>query len=172
MNTQFYLLIDPDEALKDLRVKNSRVAKVARAIIWHENSRIASKQAAEGLQLNDHERFGGSPKQHFTRSLYNFLPRELRANFTNTEFITALKLLKKHNVAWVFKRIKLDDGKFGAIHMWNLEADSITAVFGWNGVELDRDEYRTMMADYEALEATGSEPVRKFWIDKALEELI
>lgn len=131
---------------------------------------MASKQAERGLLLNEHEIYGGGPAQHFSRALYKYLPKELREQVSSVEFYAAMEVLKKLRVAWVWKTLKPEDG-FAHIHMWNLQQPELTAVYGWDGGRLERNEALTLMEDYSTVKATGSEPNRSFWIRKALEEL-
>jgi len=170
MEVAHYLLIDPEEVTRVLRNKQSRRAKVARALLWWENSRIASKQAEVGLRMNEHETFGGAPAQHFSRALYAYLPRELRAKVSAREFYSAMEVLKKANVAWVWKTLKADNS-FTHLHMWNLQSTKLTSVFGWDGSRLERDEALTLLEDYAVVTPTGSEPSRGYWIKMALAEL-
>jgi hypothetical protein len=170
MEVAHYLLIDPEEVTRRIRNKSSRRAKVARALVWWENSRIASKQAEVGLKMNEHETFGGAPAQHFSRALYGYLPRELRAQVTAREFYSAMEVLKKAKVAWVWKTLKGEEG-FTHLHMWNLQSGELTGVFGWSGERLERDEALTLLEDYSVIAPTGSEPARSYWIRQALGEL-
>lgn len=170
MRHSWYLLIDIERAFAPLREKNSRKAKVARAIVAYENSRIASKQASNGVVMNEHERFGGAARQHFSKGRYQYLPYELKSRITYKEYVNAMKLLKQLNIAWAFKKVKTEKS-FDTIHMWNLESSSIASVFEWNGSQMIENEFATLMMDYEKVGATGSEPARAYWIEQILKEL-
>lgn len=176
--TQPYILLNTSNIAASTRKKTSLRVKLAKIIVHQTNSKIASKQATEGLPVIE---WSGTFKDAYTVPTYKSLPSEVRKAFERESanplqiFKDALRLLREDKYGYIFKCAKGDDGSFHYIYGWHIANDERSSFFSWDGATLVEDEVTRLLTSDNELAAlitpTGLAPTRSFWVRRMLDEL-